>query len=266
MTDRYEGVRQKVGRAKEHIDHLETVVSAFHESRPYRLVPDFTIEPPDWVHIRVHFDKPLPASVPLIIGDAVHNLRSALDHFAHCAVPSPTTDTAFPVMRKGPTPTTAALKGHVKGKLKGTSLALQQAVCALQPYEGGDGHWLWALDQLDVIDKHRLLITMFHEYAVNLADITRGTPAENPFPDPEINAQMLSLMETLVLTASDGAIDGEPVSRVHRSAFEKDTGVTVRFQVTLEEPESLRHTAVVPALRGLVHQVESLLVRLIPLV
>ena len=74
----FESAVLKVERANEHIQDLHQRFSAFTKSDLHRL----------WVEPDVRTGKPtlklatpgLPRVAPLIIGDAVHNLHSAMDH------------------------------------------------------------------------------------------------------------------------------------------------------------------------------------------
>jgi hypothetical protein len=50
---------------------------------------------------------PIPTAVPLILGDAVHALRASLD-FTYAAVPAPTDQTMFPVVRHSRIPKPAS--------------------------------------------------------------------------------------------------------------------------------------------------------------
>src|SRR5690348_16101577 len=68
----------KIKRAKHHIDDLNQRISIFMAEKPYRLMirHDF-----DAGHQTVFTEEKasIPEDFPLIIGDAIHNLRSALD-------------------------------------------------------------------------------------------------------------------------------------------------------------------------------------------
>ncbi len=141
---------------------MDATISAYHASEPIVIVPEPYPKPDsnlDWMVARVKGDpKPLPADLPIIIGDVVHNLRSSLDHLAWQAVGAGTQTTAFPIWRGDGQPTPKQLKDHVKEKLKGSLHTVIDAVIALEPYSGGKGDLLWKLHQLDIYDKHRLLI------------------------------------------------------------------------------------------------------------
>lgn len=69
----FEGARLKVERADQHIHALERCLREFTEN-------SFTTRPhASGMDITYTFLAP-PSEVALILGDAVHNLRSALDH------------------------------------------------------------------------------------------------------------------------------------------------------------------------------------------
>lgn len=80
MPDSLDGVRLKMARADEHLDALQNELAEFLSREPYSV---FTVETDDgdkvW-RLRVNEDPPLRWSA--ILGDAVHNLRAALDLIA----------------------------------------------------------------------------------------------------------------------------------------------------------------------------------------
>jgi hypothetical protein len=77
-TGIFRGSRLKIERANKHIQELCSVVTAFFQTDPYRI--DIENNPYRGLsQVRFQFTGALPSEVPLIIGDAVHNLRSALD-------------------------------------------------------------------------------------------------------------------------------------------------------------------------------------------
>jgi hypothetical protein len=71
----------KANRAKEHIDSLRRLVDEFRASGPYSLTPEPT-ETPGRLAYRLRFSKPVPVRISTTIGDALHNLRAALENLA----------------------------------------------------------------------------------------------------------------------------------------------------------------------------------------
>ena len=91
-----------------------------------------------------------------MLGDALHNARSALDHVACLLVEQGggtiTQTTAFPIASDA-----TKFNAGVKAKLQGATDSARAAVQATAAYRGADDQ-LWALHQLDIDDKHKLLI------------------------------------------------------------------------------------------------------------
>src|SRR5271156_1341219 len=79
--DRLIGVRSKIERAKKHVTDLDIAIRSFCESQPYTIA---TKQKPEIEHTTLCVEnvQPVPDSITLIVGDAVHNLRSSLDHLA----------------------------------------------------------------------------------------------------------------------------------------------------------------------------------------
>ena len=95
-----EGARLKVERAREHLDNLDRAIKAFRATNSYVVKREF--DKGQNRHLfRVHIEKSIPTAFGLIIGDAVHNLRSALDHvvweLSRRVVDEPIRRTAFPI-------------------------------------------------------------------------------------------------------------------------------------------------------------------------
>ena len=67
--------RLKVQRADRHIQDVQILLEEFGSSQFYELVVDYSIHA-----VVPRLLKPFPDDVPFIIGDCVHNLKSALDH------------------------------------------------------------------------------------------------------------------------------------------------------------------------------------------
>lgn len=102
----------------------------------------------------------VPERIALIAGDAAHNVRSALDHFAWAAV-SPViagTQTYFPVWSSSSAPTPVQWRKRVSHQMNGASAELVEAVVELEAWETGRDSLLWAIHELDRVDKHRLLL------------------------------------------------------------------------------------------------------------
>jgi hypothetical protein len=171
----------KLERAKRHLTDLQNAVRAFFDTKPYK----FSGKPNTQTHKTVYtMDSVelIPAEIPLIAGDVIQTLRSALDHVA------------YQLFRRGP-----GGKGDSKhiyfpiaenklkydkqkgGQTSGMSSQAVAAIDVIQPYGGGN-NVLWHLHALNKIDKHRLMLTAGS--AVRSVDfgayITKTAPKESP--------------------------------------------------------------------------------------
>lgn len=155
VNDASIGTRLKLTRARKHLAELEAGAKAYLQSKPFEVytAADPTSGPISY-RVRVRADP--PAELGVVLGDALHNARSALDHvvcrLVEHAGGQVVTKTAFPAGR-----TEKMFKTAVRAKLEGASAEALSAVEALAVHPGGD-EVLWSLHQLDIDDKHKVLI------------------------------------------------------------------------------------------------------------
>lgn len=152
-----DGVRLKLTRAKEHLDHLKRELLAFDERQPYEGVPEISGDETEyWIRASVR-EQPNPYW-STIIGDAVQNMRSALNYLA-CELVlknnGTVTDlTQFPIYDRQ--------HKFIKGSPRRTNGMSSRAVTlieTLQPYyrPTPSEHPLAILAYLSNGDKHRAL-------------------------------------------------------------------------------------------------------------
>ncbi len=174
MDDPLLGARLKIERARQHLESLQHETRVFTDSNPYRTVIEPDPETGDQV-VRIRLAQPerrIPLRLGLIAGDAIHCLRSALDHLAwQLAVigDGPDRFTRFPLFddaHEYRRQEHRVLHGIVKGH--------RARIEALQPYhvkvrveagtllDRGDPRItnvaLMAIGRLDNADKHRLIL------------------------------------------------------------------------------------------------------------
>src|SRR5215813_5326387 len=146
----------KLNRARDHIRDFDDRIKAFIEEKPYESVIEDDPDPAYEIH-KFRLTRPIPPCFPLIMGDAVTNLRAALDHMAYwCALadgrikPVPG-NCDFPIGRS---------EGNYRGGLEGREaipLPIRNLFAAFKPYKGGNP-LLWRLHELSNRDKHCLLL------------------------------------------------------------------------------------------------------------
>lgn len=152
----YSAALAKLHRAQTHIRDADFEIFRWLRRHPYQIRKELNFN--TGKHgFYISLTEPIPRKTSLIVGDAVHCLRSALDHIiSACAIAqgrSPN-DTAFPIVTDRD-----QFEKRVKDKArKAGALAVEQ-VRYLKPYPGGDGR-LVGLHQLDMIDKHRTLLVV----------------------------------------------------------------------------------------------------------
>jgi len=156
----------KIGRAREHVATVERAVDAWLETNDYTVVSAVDEDDPDRIVWSANVTTDPPASLSLLIGDAVHNLRSALDHVVYflaetnlgTLAPAVEAELMFPIIgsvdRNGtPSDGQARFRGVAPKWLRGLSDNQVGLIESWQPYHWDDFryHWLWVLHDLDRI-------------------------------------------------------------------------------------------------------------------
>jgi hypothetical protein len=153
-------VRQKVYRAKEHLDELWRELAAYYASDPGDLVEaqESTPELPLFVFKE---KRPVPAKIGPVFGDALQCLRSSLDYLVwelvEAAGNTPHRKLMFPLAL-----TPDQFKNDVKkrGRLDGVAPAAVVVIDQFQPYHRPNPKEtvLGILDELTNVNKHRRVI------------------------------------------------------------------------------------------------------------
>lgn len=218
MAATAEGVRAKIARAGTHLAQLGVAFASFSETEPKPYMLDNVVNPATGLREKVVLRAdPLPPEIPLIIGDAVHNLRSALDHLMRQLViasgrrPSDGPGGTMFRIWKG---SAAYSSGRASVATTITSDALD-VLDAVKPYKGGNAN-LWMLHELDVIDKHRLILTAA---AAGTAVRQEMTPLAAPmmrFSNRQPVSDPVPLVVGAVLGPSDYTSGGVLIRNVHR--------------------------------------------------
>lgn len=160
MAQELNGVRVKIARAHEHLEELKRRLRDWQVSKPYPIVVEIDPQTEDqcW---KVGGEPVAPGPLPAI-GDALYNLRSALDHLAWQLVlragGTPTNRTEFPIFNAPD-----SWKRDSPRKMAGMNEAMQQKIQGLQPCFSNHiyrSEALWALQQHGNTDKHRTLLVV----------------------------------------------------------------------------------------------------------
>lgn len=147
----------KVDRAKKHLLEFEKRVGGFLGHSPYGITPHKGSDKRTFI-FKLRISEEMPREFNAIVGDVIHNLRCALDHLAWQLVifndKSPDRKVAFPIVED-----MNALGEYLDSCLKNASEMARQMVRELEPFKGGN-QFLWKLHDLDIIDKHRNLLSI----------------------------------------------------------------------------------------------------------
>jgi hypothetical protein len=170
--ERMSGIREKIKRADKHIDEFKAQLRIFIDSKPYAVSVDVDTDPAKPI---VHILKAdaIPPDLMPIVGDAIHNFRSALDYLACELVRAnrqPVAEkTEFPILNSPIT--TSKLEARFGTKVQGMRKEVIDAIRSIHPYQGGN-NTLWRLHRLDVIDKHNTLLAGLG----NITGVSGGPP------------------------------------------------------------------------------------------
>jgi hypothetical protein len=162
----------KIERAKKHIADLQRELGVFLDAKPYKVGAKHDPQTRNLIYYVTSVNA-IPDCVPLIAGDTIQNLISALDHLAYQLVfkdtggnPPKPGKIYFPIAD-----TVAIYEAEKCRKLQGAGKDTLKAIDATKPYKGGNDP-LWMLYRLNNIDKHRLLLTVGSKAAgVNIGQL-----------------------------------------------------------------------------------------------
>jgi len=153
----FRGPRLKIERAKQHIGDLHARLCALSTTDYHRLSVERDPNTGDHL-LAFEITQPLPDDVALIVGDAIHNLKSALDFAINDVVFEKTgkrsRHTKFPVYDSR-SDLVVALNG---GTIRPASETIANLLLdGIKPYKGGNDA-IWAIHDLNIQDKHALLL------------------------------------------------------------------------------------------------------------
>jgi hypothetical protein len=153
-----EDVVSKINWANHHIDNFREAAVAFGKTNPYGTVIERDPKTRQRTYVVTKI-TPIPPDIRLIAGDAIQNLRSALDYLA-CALvrannSEPSKQVALPISESEPL--TKKEQAAFARQVDGMRQDAIDAIKAIKPYKGGNDT-LWRLHRLNIIDKHRLLM------------------------------------------------------------------------------------------------------------
>jgi hypothetical protein len=235
-TSAFESPRHTLKRAKHHIRDLKEVVEKFTYEQPWTYLIDAESQAPKLVH-KIKFHKLPPADMACVLFDAVNNLRAALDQVGYSAATASgkvkPRGTNFPFGKDAKGVEQVFKKNDAHLSLPPEIMDLFRSV---EPYEGGNGQLLWAINRLCNTKKHNQLVPFDVTGAVATfrAWVPDGTPAgtglggSSWMPNrhelilmvvqPEINVDLSGNFSFTVSVDSVGLIRDKPIVNVLEGA------------------------------------------------
>jgi hypothetical protein len=175
-THPFDSPRLTLERAKHHMRDLDQVVQAFTDERPWSYVVDTESQAPNSVY-KIKFRKLPPAEAACIIFDAVNNLRATLDQIGYSAATASGKITPrganFPF---GDTAEKVEELLHESRAHQNLPPEIKDLFRSVEPYKGGSGQLLWAINRLCNTKKHSTLVPTMIKEAWAFTDRADGTP------------------------------------------------------------------------------------------
>ncbi len=242
----------KLDRAKRQMKELGNAVRSFFRTKPYKFSGKPNPQAPEVIY-RMDFVKPIPSEIPLIAGEIIQNLRSALDHLAYQLYCSGTKggtlnkEIAFPIAESKP-----KYDDIKPRRTKGMSPAAIAAIDAVQPYGGGNDV-LWHLHALNNIDKHRLILTVGS--AINSFDAGAVMQQKAPKGSGLSRANL-----SLFLGVKDNLYPLEVGSEIFKDQTSLEViKIPMRFEIVLYEKGIIEGKSLVPVLQDMITAVEKVI-------
>lgn len=241
------GARIKLERAKKHLEEFRSEFNRLRDKNPNMITADFDEQSRQHI-IRFNLVEEIPQNWGAIIGDIIHNLRSALDYIAwqlvikNGNVPDEGT-TGFPIGDRANT-----FESFCGRKVKGASKKAIDLIKSLKPYKGGDIAFT-ILHKIDIVDKHRLLVLCVFDLSHSLISLTERSP----------NGSVIDIGVTAA-GQTEPVFDLEHGAEIRRTPealhMKLDHNEKFVFEVAFREPEIVKRQAVVPLLLELINLVE----------
>lgn len=200
VTSPLAGSEAKLARAIEHLEPLEHQCERFLKTKPYSVSAEFEPAAREYI-VRFRIRKAMPLATAVIVGEVIHDLRSALEHVVwslaatravNVAAPwEPRTREriAFPVAKTGDAFNNASVRPFIGDEA-------MEVLSEFQPFTRWKeaeiaAHPLAHLHDLWNVDKHRVLIgaagtvdlapVTFRPGALSFQELAKGTDIER-FP------------------------------------------------------------------------------------
>jgi hypothetical protein len=245
-----EQAESKIERAKHHVSYLTQIVTEFFASGGSHSVEVIGYAGTTRRAHRIVENKPLPQDFSVVIGDAAHNLRTALD-LATWEVISPFNpkrprNVQFPFVEEVKD-FEDALK---RREIRRANEKIVDVFRKSKPYPGGNDD-LYALHLLDIEDKHKLLTPSVVVLRSDELDLHRVDPS----------APRVIFKDLTMVPNNDGLlpmtwnVDANAAS----AEVKKDATVKASFTIAFAKGQPFGGQVTISVLNRLVRQVEDVI-------
>jgi hypothetical protein len=263
-TDTEQRLTAKLEWAERHIYNLQDAWDLFCKDG-YRVASNDDPQTGDRTYYLADV-RPIESRFPLIIGDAVHSLRSALDHLAYHLMsisPGITAETLghvyFPIAENPEKYKTA------KRRIEGMRQDAIKAIDAIEPYGGGAGEILWHLHSLDIIDKHKLLIAIGSTNSRQSMAPSRIAATKSNFLGIKLDTYTPAQDAILFRTEPTQIIfqlkTGDKLAVIPKSEVNEHMNFT--FEIAFGEPEIVKGHPVIETLHHMAEIIRDIIKRFI---
>jgi hypothetical protein len=260
MPSKLELVRLKVERADKHIRDLCVALEAFYATNPYGIARKINPDTGEHVYYVTRVDE-VPSSISIIAGDALQNLRSALDHLVYqlvaegIAPKTPGSHIGLPVADSP----TKYMSPKFRRKIQGAGPNAIKRIDALKPYRGGNDT-LWHLHKLNNVDKHRLLLAAITRH--KFRSMTLDDYARMAISNPKIDIR--TMMGLVSWTNFGGPTEPLKVGDklyVKPSYLKLKKNMEFKFEVAFNEPQIIECKSLIETLYEMFKFVENIIGR-----
>lgn len=263
--DPFRASRLKVKRAKRHISDLDAAVRTYVANEPHRFYIEhnpelarraaFNLSAPATSALILYITTPPPCELPLIIGDAIHNLRAALDLLACSLVRlngRSDKNVYFPFSERGGKDFERMIK---KRNINRAAPDVVDIIRSLEPYKGGN-EALRAIHDLDITDKHVTIVPTLYLTAVPRI-IVDSRVVEDSFVHPLKKKNVIAAFAVSSMVMVDDGV----VARgrlVRPDNIDEDYNPKLSIDIRFAKGQPFAGESVVPTLYDLAKRVDGI--------
>jgi hypothetical protein len=252
-------VRLRVERAKELRADLEREMRAWAKSGAYRVISKYDSQT-GYTFFYLDNVAEVAPKISALISELLHTLRTALDNLAYQLFLACRTDPEdegasiyFPIYDEGKISESNAFKS-----IKAFRSEILEVFHTLNPCKSGNA-LLWALHRLDIVDKHRRILTstLMH-HSIFLGDAQRQLLIDKDYADM---IPFISLRQSFMPSAKSGhaAQVGDVVFVGMPGDEQVNQKLQFTFDIAFNEPGIIESKSMIETVDEMVTLVESII-------